>query len=135
MKTIYFIIAISGMILTTGVTSCTKHKGDFEENIPSAVISISSPVANAIYHKEDSIHIDAVAISSATIHGYDISIKKANDTTTLFFNHIHDHNDTLLISQRWRNTIIDAADFEARITLYLDHDGHTSTKRVKFKVQ
>jgi hypothetical protein len=129
---------ISAMIFipaACSLLSCSKHNGDIEENIPSASIMVANPVANAVYNNNDSVNIQAVAISSAVIHGYDVTIKRPNDTTVLFFNHVHDHNDTLYISQKWKNTTNEVADFEAQVSLDLDHEGHTSTKKVRFKMQ
>ena len=79
--------------------------------------------------------IQAVGISSETVHGYDIIIKKPNDTTKIFFQHVHDHNDTLFINQKWKNTFTVATNLEAQVILYLDHDGHTGTKKAGFRVE
>jgi hypothetical protein len=48
---------------------------------------------------------------------------------------VHDHNDTLLINQKWKNTVTAPANMEAQVILYLDHEGHTGTKKAVFKVQ
>ena len=115
--------------------SCTKHRDDVEERIPVATINFSSPTALSIYKFGDSVSIEGIAISTTTVHGYDVIVKKANDTTKLFFQHGHDHNDTLFINKKWKNTITTPTDLEAQIILYLDHDGHTGTKKARFKVQ
>jgi hypothetical protein len=115
--------------------SCTKHRGDIEQNIPVYTINFSSPTISSVYHNGDSVLIQAVGISSATVHGYDLIIKKPNDTTKLFFKHVHDHNDTLVINQKWKNNLTVATNLEAQVILYLDHDGHTGTKKTGFKIQ
>ena len=115
--------------------SCTKHKDDIEENIPVSTISFSSPTASSVYQSGDSVLIKATAISTATVHGYDIIIRKASDTTKIFFQHVHDHNDTLYIDKKWKNTMTAPANMEAQVILYLDHDGHTGSKKVSFRVQ
>jgi hypothetical protein len=127
--TILFAAAVVALV------SCTKHQGDIEENIPVATINFVSPTTSSIYHNGDSIAIQATAISTAAVHGYDVIIKKVNDTTKLFFQHVHDHNDTLLINQKWKNTVTAPANMEAQVILYLDHEGHTATKKAGFKVQ
>jgi hypothetical protein len=48
---------------------------------------------------------------------------------------VHDHNDTILLNKKWKNIITGPANMEAQIILYLDHDGHTGTKKATFKVQ
>jgi hypothetical protein len=126
---IFFIIAVVLLI------SCTKHKGDIEENLPVATINFESPTLSSVYSNGDSVTIKGTAISTATVHGYDIIIRKVNDTTTLFFKHVHDHNDTLAINQKWKNNLAIAATMEAQVVLYLDHEAHTGTKKAYFKVQ
>ena len=121
--------------IINALLSCTKHRGDIEEHIPVATINFFSPVASSIYHSGDSVTIKATAISTETIHGYDVVIKRSNDITKLFFQHVHDHNDTLLINQKWKNTVTAPANMEVQVILYLDHEGHTGTKKAVFKVQ
>ena len=115
--------------------ACTKHKGDIADHIPVAALTILQPLEGSVFNIGDSIRIQAIAISSETIHGYDVMVKKANDTTTYFSTHIHDHNDTLLIDQKWKASAGKATSFEAVITLELDHDGHTLTRRAGFSVK
>src|SRR5215218_4593499 len=91
--------------------SCAKHKGDIEEDIPVASVNFLSPAQNAVYYKGDSVTIQAVGISTEPIHGYDITIKKQNDTAVYFFKYVHEHNDTVYISEKWKsqsNTTLEA---------------------------
>lgn len=115
--------------------ACTKHAGDVEEEpFPTATFTLSSPVEGAIYRSGDSILIQGLAISTDVIHGYDITIKNAADTTVTYFaNHIHDHNDTIAIHQKWKNTLTASANLQVEVTLTLDHDGHTSSKKAGVK--
>jgi hypothetical protein len=122
-------------VLTLIFFSCTKHKDDTEEHIPAYTINFSSPVSSTPYQFGDSVAIQGTVISTETIHGYDLIIKKANDTSKVFFLHVHDHNDTILLNKKWKNIITGPANMEAQIILYLDHDGHTGTKKATFKVQ
>ena len=131
MKSILFLIAISSII----IISCCRHRGDYEEILPSASITFISPAEGSIYHLADSIPIQALCISTETIHGCDVTIRKTGDTTVYFTTHIHDHNDTLHISQKWKNIFGASTSLEASITLYLDHQGHTLTKKTGFRVQ
>lgn len=126
LKLVAFFILISA-------SSCTKHKGDIIEHVPAASVSFSSPTANTIYQVGDSVLIAAKAISTATIHGCDIFIRKTGDTTNCFNLKIHDHNDTVLISQKWKaNT---RGNMEAEIILYLDHEGNTLSKKSVFTIR
>jgi hypothetical protein len=103
--------------------------------MPVYTINFSSPTAASVYRNGDSVLIQAVGISTKTVHGYDVIIKKPNDTTKIFFKHVHDHNDTLLINQKWKNTLTAPTNLEAQVILYLDHDGHTGSKKAGFKVE
>jgi hypothetical protein len=131
----FFSLILFFIITLVLLISCTKHKGDIEENLPVAIINFESPTLSSVYSNGDSVTIKGTAISTATMHGYDIIIRKVNDTTTVFFKHIHDHNDTLSINQKWKNNVSVAATMEAQVVLYLDHEGHTGTKKAYFKVQ
>jgi hypothetical protein len=122
-------------IILTAVVSCTKHQDDVRENIPLHTINFTSPTLTATYRSADSIAIRATAISTATIHGYDIIVRKLNDTTKLYFKNVHDHNDTLSINQKWKNNITTQTNMEAEIVLYLDHEGHTGSKKASFRIQ
>ena len=126
---LFFIIALVLLI------SCTKHKGDIEENLPVATINFESPTLSSVYSNGDSVTIKGTAISTATVHGYDVIIRKVNDTTTLFFKNVHNHKDSLFINQKWKNTVPVAGTMEAQVVLYLDHEGHTGTKKAYFKIQ
>ena len=134
MKIIYSLVLLLSASSTVFL-SCSKHKGDIEENIPVATIKFESPTASTVYQSGDSVRIKGTAISTATVHGYDIIIRKTTDTTKLFFQHVHDHNDTLLIDKKWKNHLSVAANMEAQVILYLDHEGHTGSKKVSFRVQ
>ena len=102
MRKIFLSSMLFAIIFTT-VVSCTKHKDDVRENIPLHSINFISPTLTSTYRNGDSIAIQATAISTATIHGYDIIVRKLNDTTRLYFKNVHDHNDTLSINQKWKN--------------------------------
>jgi hypothetical protein len=128
------------LAFVTSLFACTKHNGDEEktpEHIPVASIMFSSPTAGAVFANGDSITIKATAISTENVHGYDLAIRKAEDTTAqYYFTHIHDHNDTLNINEKLKLLVPSVpANLEAQITLVLDHDGHTKREKVAFRVQ
>ena len=116
------------------LSSCAKHQGDVEENIPAATIHFTSPVQGTVYLAGDSVVIKGIAISTATIHGYDLVIKRANDTASLYRQKIHDHNDTLLIARKWKPQSELSGHLEASVILYLDHEEHTKMQKVGFAI-
>jgi hypothetical protein len=117
------------------LTACSKHANDITIDNPTANVIVYNPTAGAVYHNGDSITISALAIAPAVIHGYDIAIKKGKDTTTCFFEHVHDHNDTIVINKKWKNDLSGSLKLEVELTFYLDHDGHTAVIRVPFSVE
>jgi hypothetical protein len=128
----FFIVLL---FIATVLYSCEKHPGDILSDLPNASLVIYSPWANSEVSSGDSIRISAKAISDQTIHGYDLIVKKLNTDDTLYYKHIHDHNDTLLINVAWKDTIPLPVLTEAVITLVLDHDNNTLIKKVPFKIQ
>jgi hypothetical protein len=116
------------------IFSCTKHHGDVEEAIPTSSITIYSPMANEVTGYDDSLTIKAMAIAANTIHGYDLRITKRNDTSALYFYHGHQHNDTIIINNKWGNTLTKPSDLVLSVLVYLDHNGNTAEKKVAFKV-
>jgi hypothetical protein len=128
------------LVFVTSFFACTKHNGDEEltpEHVPLASILFSSPTAGATFANGDSVTIKATAASTENIHGYDLVIRRADDTTVRYYvNHIHDHNDTLNINEKWKITVPSTpVNLEAEITLVLDHDGHTKKGKAAFRVQ
>lgn len=91
-------------------------QGDIKENVPSAAIILMSPIKGAVYSLTDSITISGTTISTQIIHGYDIAIAWTNDTTTYFFQHIHDDNDTLVINKKWKGELKTGTNIEAVVT-------------------
>jgi hypothetical protein len=136
MKKTFAILSLHTLLLTA-FFSCTKHAGDVvEEAVPSATFAFSSPTAGAVYQSGDSVLIQGIAISTETIHGYEIDIKNGTDTSVVYFSeHVHDHNDTIVINKKWKNTLPAATNLRVDVTLHLDHDGHTLRKAVGFSTQ
>ena len=126
---------ITALLLMMLLLSCTKHKDDFVSDIPQSHIVFSSPTEGGVFFAGDSVRIQARATSTHTIHGYDVAVRKVNDTTLLYFKNVHDHNDTLLVNQSWKNIVDISAQLEASVTLYLDHDGNTNTRKVTFSTR
>jgi hypothetical protein len=137
MRRVYYIVLI---VLLLGILfSCTKRNGEEEgklEKVPVATITFFSPAAGAVFTNGDSVNVRATAVSTAEIHGYDLSIRKAADPSgSYYFTHIHDHNDTVQINEKWKSLVIAPADLQAEITIYLDHEGHTKKERVVFRIE
>jgi len=117
------------------IASCSKHEGDVLAVDPSFSFRFDAPTAGGSYSPGDTVLVRGTAIAPATIHGYELIIKKAGDTTVLYSKGVHDHNDTLLVNEKWKVDITSAENLEARIIFNLDHDGHTGTSSVVFAIR
>lgn len=123
----------SSLLVFTILISCSRHPGDGGEKA-SVSIQFLSPGAGAMFQNGDSILVEANIQGTSTLHGYEVWIRKANDTTTYFYQHVHDHSQSIMARHIWKNTINGPANMEVIITVPLDHDGNTATKRAGFVV-
>jgi len=130
MKKLITLFILSAVFLS----ACTKHNDDIEDLSPKADLQFESPTAGAFYNIGDSVLIKGTASYTSTIHGYDLIIRKASDTTTLFFVHVHDHNANLQINTKWKADVSNT-NLQAEVILHLDHEGHTDSRKVGFSVR
>jgi hypothetical protein len=131
------VIAISG-VFSLLFTACSGRAEDElipPEAIPEATIQFTSPLPDTTYTNGDSIVIKATAISTEDLHGFDLAIRKTTDSSNIYFIHIHNHNDTVHINEKWKVIVSSPSSLEAEIAVYLDHAGHTKKEKVGFYVQ
>ena len=123
------------------ISVACKHEPFDEDNdqgsqeIPASTLTITNPPPNTVFGISETVNIRARAVSTADIHGYDLVIRQAGVTTPVLFEHIHDHNDTVLIDYNWKVTTPAGSSLDAEVTIYLDHQGNTKSARVPFRVQ
>ena len=101
--------------------------------LPEAEITIYAPLANAIVHPGDTIYVDAVATSSVSLHGYELAIRKPGGSN-LYFQHYHDHNASLVIKDKWKNSLTQDGALELWISVILDHEDHRKNVIVPLQV-
>ena len=89
--------------------------------LPSAQITIYAPLANAEIRTGDTIYFDGLATSETGLHGYELAIRKPGEPN-LYFQHFHQHSDSLVIHDKWKNTVTQAGNLELMISVILDHD-------------
>ena len=126
-----FAICIAAFI----VAGCVKHSQEEEAPVLTASIAFLKPTSGDIFHKGDSINIQAFVTAAQELHGFDLLIRKAGDASSYFFTHIHDHGDTIRVNQSWLDTLSSPANLEAELTIYLDHELHTQKATIGFKSQ
>jgi len=128
MKSYRFIIVF---IFSVFFIACSR---DNEEMfLPEAEIIVYAPSVNAIVHPGDTIYVDAVATSSVTLHGYELVIRKPGGSN-LYFQHYHDHNASLIIKDKWKNSLTQDGALELWISVILDHEDHRKNVIVPLQV-
>ena len=113
------------------LTSCTR---DNEEMFLPSEITIYAPLANAEIRTGDTIYIDGLATSETGLHGYELAIRKPGQPN-LYFQHFHDHTDSLLLKDKWKNIVTQAGDLELMISVILDHDDHRKNLTIPLQVR
>lgn len=130
-------IFLSAIVIATAFTACTKHAGD---TVPApvteeATISFASPTQGGVYAIGDSISIQATCTAANTLHGCDIIIRRASDTTVLYNAHMHDHATSININRKWKADLVQATNLEVIVKAAVNHDGKSVSKKVSFRVQ
>ena len=102
--------------------------------LPVAETKIYAPLANAVVHPGDTIFIDGVAILETGVHGYELAIRKPGGAN-LYFQHFHQHSDSLIIKDKWKNTLTQPGDLELWISVIVDHEDHRNNMTIPLQVR
>ena len=123
---------LPGLVLSFIIISCSR---DNEEMfLPVAETKIYAPLANAVVHPGDTIFIDGVAILETGVHGYELAIRKPGGAN-LYFQHFHQHSDSLIIKDKWKNTLTQPSDLELWISVIVDHEDHRNNMIIPLQVR
>jgi hypothetical protein len=118
--------------VTFFLISCARDNEELF--LPDATITIYTPANATTIHQGDSIYINALATCATTLHGYELTIRKPGGPN-LYFQHYHDHNDTLVIKDQWKNTVAAPAELELVMSIILDHEDHRKNVVVPLQVR
>jgi hypothetical protein len=118
------------LILFICTVACSK--ANEESFLPTAEIVINSPLQNSVIHPGDTIYIQGTATSTTGLHGYEITIRKPG-APYLYFQHFHEHSNTLHLEDKWKNVVSQPGDLEVLISVILDH--HDRRKNVTIPLQ
>ena len=101
-----------------------------------AIITITSPTANAVVLKSSTLNITGSINAIATLHGFTYKIHPQGDTTTLFKKTVHIHDKNITIGESWPVPAVTAqTNYELEVIAYLDHDGNKEIKKVNFSAK
>jgi hypothetical protein len=122
------------LLLSLTVVSCRDDDDDNAvEPIPTATITITSPTEGAMVMANDSLTISGTIAGEQTIHGYTIYVRKKADNSVLFNKEVHDHKANITINQKWGvGAVTGHTELELEVVATLDHEGHTTSKKVNF---
>jgi hypothetical protein len=119
-------IITSIIICFLNVAGCRKEVTS-TTNAPQ--LAIMTPVENSSFNKNDTVRISANAINSENLHGYEITIHPANDTTATFRSVNHVHATSLSIQEKWANTSPAVKNQVVEIKVFTDHNGGFITQK------
>ena len=108
--------------------SCSKDNE--QAFLPTAEIAINAPLPNATIRMGDTIFIKGSAASKTGLHGYEVAIRKPGEAN-LYFQHFHEHADTILLVDKWKNIVAPPASLEV---LVLDHDDRRKNVTIPLQV-
>jgi hypothetical protein len=101
-----------------------------------AIITITSPVSNAIVLKNTNLNITGSINAIATVHGFTYKIHPQGDTATLFKKTVHIHEKNITITESWPvPAVIAQTNYELEVIANLDHAGNTEIKKVNFSAK
>ena len=129
MKAKHSIFLLGFIIL---LIACSRD--DEEMFLPEAEITINSPASNSFIKPGDTIYIEGMATCATSLHGYELSIKM-KEGANLYFQHFHDHDDTLRIQDKWKNIVSQPGELELIVSVILDHYDHRKNKIIPLQVR
>lgn len=131
----FFATALSGMLMISFIAACNKqHTEDHHKN--EARFTVASPTQGGTYSLNDSVLIQCTIAATEGLHGYSVGVRSAADTNTVFyFEHIHQHSDSVNIRMKWKGNLSQPSNLELLLEALLDDNGTMARKRVGFRQQ
>lgn len=126
-KTAFFILLSLAMAATT--ISCSK-----DDHSPGEVeIKILSPSAGQTFSLNQVVPLQADITAKEELHGWEITLRKKSDNSTLYSKSKHTHGKVLKIREEWTNNVTHHTDVIFEVKVELDHNGSTpQTATVQF---
>lgn len=115
-------------LLLTGIISCAEQT----EEKNSAVITITGPVEHGYIHHMDTLQIRGTIVSVLDLHGYNISIRRTDTNSEVFYYNDHYHSNDKHLNIDWVCDQNATVELELTITALLDHEGNAAIKSVNF---
>jgi hypothetical protein len=82
----------------------------------------------------DTIFIQGSAAYKTGLHGYEVAIR--NQVRRIYiFQHFHEHADTILFADKWKNIVAPPASLEVFTSVVLDHDDRRKNVTIPLQVR
>lgn len=118
------------LFLMVTIVSCKKNDVSKSSTTDLAKISFKTPEISAVYHKSDTINIEAQLTAPEKMHGYVMLLTRNEDT--IFYQANHTHGTIINVRETWVDTLNAESTLKLQITATLDHDGNTLTETRDF---
>ncbi len=109
--------------------SCQKNNNATPQ--PDKIeIMISSPYEGQVFHKGDTMSINASGTYISMLHGYELKVTDKNTGKELFYKYEHVNKDNFTINTLWPDTLSNKADLLISLLVQIDHDGNERKKEI-----
>jgi hypothetical protein len=98
----------------------------------SAVITITGPNEDSYIQHLDTLQIRGSIVSEMDLHGYQISIRRTDSDTEVFYYEDHYHGSNKNLNVDWICTVGESVELKLTVLAQLDHDGNMASSSVLF---
>jgi len=123
----------TAIILALTLYGCAQKKEDVAPDSSQVKITIQSPAEGQTFRTGDTVFLKALVNYVSEMHGYELTLRNAADSTVLYENDQHVHTDNFNIADYWIDTLSGPADIRLTLSAEIDHEGHSASKDVNFK--
>ncbi len=134
MKTTYYrILFIIGLLITAA--SCKKSESSGDPDPAQVSIIRSAPQSSQVFHKGDTVKMNAVVTAPFELHGYELIVTNETTGAVVYDVDEHVHDDHFNLEESWADTISGTAALKVMLTVELDHNGHSKSDSVMISTQ
>jgi len=113
--------------------ACKKNHDDHGHATPATTnIHIISPTVGQEIDHKDTAKIKCEITSPSQLHGYTITLTRLADTTVVYTDDVHTHQNNYSIIYNWVNNNTIHSDMLLTIDANIDHSGNKVSKSVQF---
>jgi hypothetical protein len=122
------------IFILAGVSACQK-KDTTPAQADKITIDLTNPKDGQVYHKGDTVKMQAAVSYISELHAYEMSIKNKTTNEVVYDVYEHVHSDKINIDTWWVDSVSVATELKLELTVQIDHDGHETTKEITLHSQ